>query len=144
MISEKAQSRGYLTVTLFDENGDVKESFDINNLIVTSGKNLFAARLSGSGNSPSHIGVGTSAVAPALSNTELGAQLVRVSATPTLNSNTVQYIATFGPGIGTGTIAEAGLFNASTAGVMISRVSFTAFVKAAGDTLSITWNVSFI
>jgi hypothetical protein len=144
MISEKAQSKGYLTITLLDENGQVKESLDINNLIVTSGKNLFAARLSGSGNSPSHIGVGTSAIAPTLSNTALGTQLARVSATPTLNSNTVQYIATFGPGVGTGTIAEAGLFNAASAGVMISRVAFTAFTKAAGDTLSITWNVSFI
>lgn len=55
------------------------------------------------------------------------------------------YKTTFAAGTGTGSVQEATITNgtigvASTAGNTISRVTFTAITKNAGDSLAITWN----
>ena len=61
-----------------------------------------------------------------------------------------QHKTTYAPGVGTGTVTEATITNgvigtASTAGNTIARVLFgTAVVKAAGDTLAVTWNHKFL
>ena len=66
--------------------------------------------------------------------------------TDTITNNTVQYIATFGAGTPNGgaTIAEAGIFNSSTAnaGTMLCRVRFNEVNKANSDVIVITWNVT--
>jgi hypothetical protein len=56
--------------------------------------------------------------------------------------NTVSYQAVFGPGIGTGSLTEAGIFNASTAGTMICRTVFPVFTKEASDALTINWDIT--
>jgi hypothetical protein len=56
-----------------------------------------------------------------------------------VSTNTVTYVSTFAAGNATGTLVEAGLFNASVAGTMLARTTFTAIPKGAGDTLTITW-----
>jgi hypothetical protein len=53
---------GTPTFTLTDKDGNVKNKFTIPNLVVTTGKNLFAAIIGGSSTAiPSHMAVGTSA-----------------------------------------------------------------------------------
>jgi hypothetical protein len=52
------------------------------------------------------------------------------------------YSASFGAGVGTGALTEAGIFNASSAGTLLCRTVFSVINKAANDTMSITWTVT--
>ncbi|WP_217468724.1 hypothetical protein, partial [Staphylococcus aureus] len=54
----------------------------------------------------------------------------------------VTAIATFPAGEATGSVSEAGLFSAITAGTMFSRVTFPAVPKGVGDELKITWVIT--
>jgi hypothetical protein len=57
----------------------------------------------------------------------------------------VSLATTFGPGEGTGTIAEAGTFNSTTpgGGTMFNRGLLGPFTKNAGDTLTVNWQITF-
>jgi len=54
----------------------------------------------------------------------------------------VTAVCTFGPGVGSGNLVEAGLFNAASSGVMLCRSVFGIITKASGDTLTITWKIT--
>jgi len=91
------------------------------------------------------MAIGGSATSPAASDTSLGSELGRVGLTSTsVSANTLTYLGTFSPGTGTGTVKEAGIFNAqgSGAGTMLCRTTFADINKGASDSIVITWNVS--
>ena len=91
----------------------------------------------------SHMAVGSGSGTAAANNPALGTELGRVALTSTVaTNNAVAFVATFGAGVGTGAVTEAGLFNASTAGVMLCRTVFGVVNKEAADTMSITWTVT--
>ena len=142
---EHLKIKGRLSYQLFDESGNLKEEFEGPNLVVTVGLNFLAALLGGSAPTlMSHMAIGSSGTAPAPSDTTLGTELGRVALSSTAPSaNNVIYQATFPPGTGTGTIAEAGLFNAGAGGTMLSRSTSISVIKAAGDTLNIIWTITF-
>ncbi len=52
------------------------------------------------------------------------------------------YTATFPPGVGTGALVEAGIFNDPAVGTMLSRVVYPVVNKGAADTMSVTWTVT--
>lgn len=139
------QITGQLGWILIDSDGNIKESDTGHNLIVTVGKTQLAALLAGTSTTVmGFMAVGSSSTAPALGDTTLVSELARVafsSVTPT--SNIVTYIANYNAGVGTGTILEAGLFSAASAGIMLSRSTSISVVKAAADTLQITWTITF-
>lgn len=131
--------RGTITVKM---NGIVL--FKKSNKIVTSGLNLAAVRLGANTQDPiGYIGVGADATAPVAGNTTLGNQLDARIATSFSPAGAVgTWEATFPAGASTGTIAEAGLFNAAAGGTMFSRVVFgSAIPKTATDSITITWTV---
>jgi hypothetical protein len=117
------------------------------NLIVTTGKNWQAARQKTTGQ-PNELGwmaCGVSATAPATGDTVLGSELARVALGASggaVSANVVTYQAAFTPGVGTGALTEIGLFNAASAGTMVSRATFPVKNKEAGDTLTFTWTHS--
>ena len=137
--------KGRLSYQLLDENGTLKTEWEGPNMVVQVGLNFLANLLGGLAPTlMSHMAVGSSGTAPALGNTTLGAELGRVALSSTgPSTNNVIYQATFPPGTGTGTIAEAGLFNASSGGTMLSRSTAISVIKAAGDTLNIIWTITF-
>ena len=143
MIKENISIVGTPTFKLYDADGNLKYEFTKKNMIVTSGINWIVSRLhSNSLSTMSHIAIGGNTTAPSLSNTTLLAEIARRVMTPaggTLVSESIVYNVTFPPGVGTGLISEAGVFNAASAGTMLSRVVFTPFTKAAADTLTIEW-----
>jgi hypothetical protein len=59
-----------------------------------------------------------------------------------VSTNIATVSTTFGAGVGTGALTEAGIFNAATAGVMLSRVVFSVVNKASTDALTITWAIT--
>ena len=144
MFTESINVKGNLEVILLDETGNQKDYRKINNLVVAVGKETIASRMVGNTTAiMSHMAVGSSNTAAATSQTALGTELGRVALdSSTRVSNTITYVATFPAGTGTGSIAEAGILNASSSGNMLCRTAFGVVTKAAGDTVIITWNVT--
>jgi len=144
MFTESVRVLGNLEVKLLDESGTLKDIRNVNNLVVAVGKDIIASRLAGNTIAlPSFMAVGSGNTAAATSQTALGSELGRVALdSSTRTSNTIAYIATFGAGTGTGSLTEAGIFNAASSGNMLCRTVFSTVTKAAGDTVVITWNVT--
>jgi hypothetical protein len=131
-------------IVLKDKNGNVKQDFSVPNLVVTTGKGFIASRMIGTAaNVMSHMSVGTGTTAAAVGDTALQTELVRVALTSSgVAAAVVTYSATFGTGVGTGAITEAGTFNASSGGTMLCRTTFPVVNKGADDTMSITWTIT--
>lgn len=150
-VNEVFKLKGSVKVQLIGPDGKVKQEHEEHNLIVTVGKNYLATWLTGltqSGPFMSYIGLGTGVTSPASGDTALqtefsGGGYSRSQGTLTASTNTWTNTATFSPGNGTGAVTEAGLFSASTSGTMFARQTFSAYNKAAGDTLVVAWTVTF-
>lgn len=134
---------GALSIRLYRADGSLKDSRDIDNLVVTTGKQFIAGRMTGTANVMSYMAVGSGTSAAVISDTALGSELGRAaisSGTTTLAVTT--YVATFPAGTGTGAVTEAGIFNAASAGTMLCRTVFAVVNKDASDTMSITWLIT--
>lgn len=144
MIKENLKLKGHVSLVLRGADGSVKQNQEIRNLVVDSGLSVLASRLVGTTDAVmSHMAVGSGNVAAAAGDTALGGELGRVALTSGLASgNVVSYVATFGAGVGTGAVTEAGIFNDGTAGDMLCRTVFDVVNKAADDTLTVTWTVT--
>ena len=147
MTQEKCGITGELDIVLRAEDGSIKESIHVPNLVVTVGKNFIASRMIGTSPSVmSHMAVGTATAIPATSDSTLGTEVgrARFSVAAAAAGNVVTYTANFASGVGTGALTEAGIFNASGAGagVMLCRTTFPVVNKGASDTLTISWNVT--
>jgi hypothetical protein len=146
MINDKIKVTGEFYATLYDENMVVKQIIDTHNLVVASGKNFIASRMASNASSVmTHIGLGTNGTTPTGVNTDLAGSLVRTAldvSGGTAVLNEITYSTTFTPGVGTGTIVEAGIFSAISGGTMLARTVFTAVPKAALDTLVIVWKIT--
>lgn len=139
---EQEEAEDNVQIVLRGSDGEIKLEQTIHNLIVTVGKNGIADQLlaSPSINKPSHMAIGTGAVAADVANTTLGSELDRNAlTTKTRSTNVVTMVGDWAAGDGTGAITEAGIFDASSSGNLYARAVFSVINKAAGDTLSITW-----
>lgn len=149
MISENIKAKGALKLVLTDALGNIKTERDETNLVVSLGKAFIATRMMGVAyNVMSHMAIGTSSTAESAAQTALITQAGIVtltstsSVTTTVTNDTIQYVASFPAGTGTGAIVEAGIFNAASAGLMLSRTVFGVINKGASDVLTITWKVT--
>ena len=145
MINDNLKLRGDVSIKLYDKDGNVKDSREITNLVVTSGLTFICSRMAGT--SPavmSFMGVGSGTTSPAAGQTDLVSILGSREALDSTNasSNAIVYVASFEAGEGTGAITESGIFNASSGSTMLARVTFAAVNKAAGDTMSITHTIT--
>lgn len=150
MFKERTGLKGKVTLELYDKLGRRKLRREIENLILTDGFEIAAERLGGTGTQDKLqcIALGTSNQAPVIGDTDLiGSELDRVT---TVNTNIVgsedteRFIGTFGPGVGTGAIEEAVIADANAASgsrKCFSRIVSGTINKAAGDTLTVTWEV---
>ncbi len=120
-------------------NGTLIDTID--DLVTTDGLAWVAGRIKGSGNAASHMAIGSGATAAVVGDTTLETELGRVALTTAggvVSGNTITFEATFLAGVGTGTVNEIGLFDAVTAGNLISRNVKGPYAKAAGDELTFT------
>jgi hypothetical protein len=119
---------------------------EVPNIVVTDGKEYVASRMKdASTTAMTHMSVGTGSTAAAASDSALGSQISgsRTALTSTnVTGNDIVYVATFGPGTGTGAITEAGIFNASSSGTMLCRTVFSVVNKGSADSMTITWTVT--
>lgn len=143
--------KGSVRMQLIDSDGDVKYDHTQRNLVVTAGKNLLAALLAVDplvNHFAPYVALGSGTASPTVGDTALqteftGGSNARVQGTLSSSGNVWQNQATFAPGNCTGAITEAGLFTASSSGTMFARQTRSAINKAAGDTLIVTWTVTF-
>ena len=146
MIHDGLQLKGRLNIVVADALGNIKDEREVDNLVVTTGKNFVASRMKDTTSSVmSHMAIGTDNTAAAAGDTTLGSESARVALTSTtVTNNDVVYVATFGAGTpsSAASITEAGIFNASSLGTMLCRTVFSVVSKGAQDSLSITWTVT--
>lgn len=144
MIKDSLKIRGDVSILVFDQNQQLKDKREIKNLVVATGKNYIAQRMT-SNNTVimSHMGVGSGNVAPTTSDANLITQTDRIVLdSSAVTSNVITYVTTFPAGNATGTIAEAGIFNAGSGGTMLCRTNFNEVNKGASDVIVITWNIT--
>ncbi len=136
--------RGQLVVRLMRDGVVVKES-RVRNTVTSAGKTLLADQISGRLQAPigfMAIGTGTPG------STALGAELKRTNIQTKSSSGAVAtFVAQWSVDDHfSGTLTEAGLFNADTGfgGTMLcSAVISPSIVKALADSISITWTLTF-
>jgi len=85
--------------------------------------------------------IGTDNTTPAAGQTALGAEVARGSGAFTSISTTQFQNEKSFTGL-SATIVEAGLFNASSGGAMLDRVTFGAITLAGSDELVIRWSIT--
>ena len=146
MFNDSIKMKGKLNIVLTGSDGEVKEQREVDNLVVTVGKNFIASRMKdATATAMTHMEVGTSTQAADVGDTALIAAVAssRVTLTSTtVTTNSVAYVASFPAGTGTGALTEAGIFNASSSGTLLCRTVFSVINKGAADTLGITWTVT--
>lgn len=149
MSTQSLSLLGTWTVQVIGPDGAVKDERTKRNLIVTSGLNFLREYLLDSVTPTSAarmgwIAIGSDATAVSAANTALGTELARGAvATYTAGGTGVASIdRTFGAGVGTGTVSEAGVFNAASSGTMLNRVTFAAVTKGAADSLKVTFTLT--
>ena len=151
---------GMVNVKHFNAAGDLLNEFDVPNAVVVGGLGFIACRLTNAscGNQMSHMALGADGTANTLvggvyTNTTLGSQLTgggdgntgRVALTTaggTAVAREVTYGATFASGVATGSVQEAGIFNASSGGLMLARTTFPVITKQPTDSLAVTWKIT--
>ena len=144
-LENSIKATGELTIVVRDEHtGQIKQTLQANNLVVTVGKTYLASRAVGVVSGiMSHMAIGTGTGTPVAADTTLGTEAGRVALASGSNSaNAITYTATFPAGTGTGAITEAAVLNAATAGTVLCRTTFPVVNKAAGDSIAITWVVT--
>lgn len=146
MFNESLKITGSLKIDVFSPDGSLKDSREVKNLVVTSGKTFIASRMVGvASNVMSHMELGTGTTAAAVGDTALQT-VISASRTAltsgTSSTNVVTYVASFPAGTGTGAVTEAGIFNAASAGTMLCRTVFSVVNKGVDDAMSITWTIT--
>lgn len=145
MITDNLKLKGRVALELRGKDGQVKETREIDNLVVNAGLDFIASRIEGTTKAVmSHMALGSGTTAAAAGNTDLESILGSREAldSTTVTNNEVVYVSSFEAGDATGAVTEAGIFNAVTAGDMLCRTVFSVVNKAADDTLSVTWTIT--
>jgi hypothetical protein len=141
-LDDEARCAGLLHGVLRDKDGNVIDEQLKRNQFQTAGKTHVADQLAGGADAAmSHMAIGTG-TGQAVGDTTLATENDREAldgGTPTHAANVVTYTRTFAAGEGTGTITEAGIFNAGSGGDMMLYNDSISFGKGAGDSLTLTW-----
>jgi len=140
MIQESMKLHGAITLMLKKANGEV-ETVHKDNIIVNVGFDFIADAIGKAASRPGVMGfiaLGTGTTAAAAGQTALVTELDRNAATyaHTAGTKTFTFTAGFAAGDATGAITEAGVFNASSSGIMLDRVVFPVVNKGADDSLT--------
>lgn len=142
--NEKLSIKGNLNIVLTDAQGNIKDSRQVGNLVVTSGVTYILSRMRGATYGlMSHMAVGSGTAAASAGQTSINLIGSRVALSSSIASATnIIYTANFAAGVSTGAITEAGIFNAASAGTMLCRTVFSVINKDAGDSMIITWTIT--
>jgi hypothetical protein len=153
MTHETLKIKGSYNFKIFDVNGNLKDEWEVDNLVVTAGKAQLALLAGDATATPfTYLELGTSSTATSAGQTALQAAitdtgLARAAATvsrttTTVTNDTLQLVYTW-TASGSKTIEEIGVFNASSAGTMLSRALTTSKSVVNGETFQATYKLAF-
>jgi hypothetical protein len=147
LMNEQVNPSGQVSIEIYSPDGKLKDKVNIPNLVVQTGRNYIASRMNDTAQTTvmSHMGVGSGSTAATLGDTVLGTELIRVALdSDNTVDNVITYIASYAPGVGTGPITEAGIFNdaAANTGDLLCRTTFLVVNKAVDDSMVITWTIT--
>ena len=144
-MENEIKIEGRILVELRGPDGKLKDRREVKNVVTNTGRQAIIDRLQAA--SPAvcdWVGIGTGATAAAAADTTLGTEVYRLQGSLSQpDAYTDRCIRDFAAGVGTGSITEAGRFNASSSGTMMGRQVFTAVVKGALDSLQITYDFTY-
>jgi hypothetical protein len=118
---------------------------ETHNLVVNTGKEWIAKCMKGVYTPITHIAVGSDGTAETVIQTTLVSEGFRKALTisgGTQSGMQIQFEGSLLAGEGTGTINEAGLFDAAAAGVMLSRAVIGPYVKNSNDVITFVWTIT--
>ena len=143
MLNEVLKVTGKLDIIRTDKNNNVVEKIHVPNLVVNTGKTYIANRMINNSGMMSHMAMGTGDTVADVLQTGLVTEIARVALTSSNNlNNIVTYVATFAPGVATGGLKEAAIFDASTGGAMLCRTVFNVINKNVDDTVTVSWAIT--
>jgi hypothetical protein len=142
--------KGCMNAKLYDSDGVLKDSRTVHNTVTVLGHQMAADQILAAPAvaTPGWMEVGTGTGQDAddstLASYIAGSRTALDSKTRGANA-IITMVCTFAAGVGTGAITEAGIFNVVTQNTtdMICVSSFAAINKAAGDSLVVTWTLTF-
>lgn len=140
----KNKITGKVEWQLINEMGILIDEGIGENLVVDTGGILIAKALAeDSFTAPTHMAIGSDDTAVDAGDTTLGSELGRVALDSTTRAdNEVEYVGTFPAGTGTGTVEEAGIFNAGSGGELLAHFLTGTITKGASDSLVVTWTLT--
>jgi len=151
IIDDKIGMRGQFHFKLKAHNGELKDERIAHNIITLSGKGCVSALIlkdiGGSAFDAIAIGLGSDTASntdTALSTEYAKVACVGTQVQVTSTNDTAQLVGTFAF-TGAAAVVEAGVFSltASATGVMLARQVFAALNATSGDTLAVTYKVTF-
>lgn len=150
MILDDVNGMGEVHILLTDKDDNVLVDRIDKNMVMDVGLGFISSRMiDATSTVMSHMAIGTGTNSSLGNMTGLQTEVARQAlssssrVTTTVSNDSVQYIANFPKGIGTGALTEAGLFNAAGGGLMLARLKFDVVTKGSEDGLTLTWKVRF-
>jgi len=146
---KKIPVKGHLKLVLTDEDGKIKDKREYDNTITVLHDATIADRMAGGTDAlVDYTGVGTTSGGKSTASTALEAQVARVQNDSNTqgagaDDNDVVHVSTFPAGTGTGALIEAGLFTGAADATLSAYQDFSVINKGAGDTLTVTWTVTY-
>ncbi|MFH1589267.1 MAG: hypothetical protein ABIB43_01735 [archaeon] len=153
-MEENTFLKGWFKIDHFDKHGNLIETQETPNAVMNLGFKevacLIGTDILAGHTAFDYIAVGTGVGAATATDTTLGTEttaqgLTRAVGTGTNVTTTVAYdtfqlVNSFSP-TDSVAVTESGVLNASSAGVLLCRQTFSAINVTNGDTLTITWKV---
>lgn len=146
-VVENMSVKGKLIISIND-----KVVREIDNLVVTAGKNWIVSRMQGVVDGVmTHMAIGEGTTAAAVGDTALQTEVARVAVDTSggvASTNTLTFTCTFAADVpditdpATSPITEAGLFNAASVGTMAARTVFPVINKGEADSMTINWVIT--
>lgn len=152
-MKDKLKVKGLISLKVTDKDGNLKDERLIKNTITNAGLAQIALLAGDVSAVPfTYLALGTGTTAAAATDTALETEtsasgLERAAATvsrvtTTVTNDTLQLLKTFTSGA-TVAITECGIFNDASVGTMLGRQVFSAVNVVSGDSIAITYKVSF-
>jgi hypothetical protein len=145
MNKTRINLKSNISLILYDEVGNIKNNIQVHNIVPTVGLASIMEQLLATSaiETPTHMELGTGIPTA----TKLGSYIPdsRTALSSKTRSGVVLTMGcTFGPGIGTGSVIEAGIFNTATqnSGDMYASASFDIIPKGVSDSLEVVWTMT--
>lgn len=149
-LADQISMRGMMNARLFDPFGNLKDERIVLNTVTTlchvmaADQILAAPAVATPGWMELGTGSGQGSGDSTLATYIVDSRTALDSKTRGANA-IITMICTFGAGVGTGAVTEAGIFNVVTQNTtnLLTYADFSVVNKAAGDSLVVTWTLTF-